>query len=79
MVGIPPKNMKKPINSLTKKQLEQLKSILQCAYEDCEMALCNEWDRSDEGFKALRENLLEAAEILKIKLNVPYFSDKNKD
>ena len=39
------------------------------------MALCDDWDRSDSGFEALRDNLTEAAELLGIELK-EYVSEK---
>lgn len=65
------------MKTLNQKQLERLKTIIQCGYEDCEMALCNDWDKSDEGFEALRDNLLEAARLLEIEI-IPYVPVGNR-
>ena len=61
--------------NLSKQKLNRLKYILQCGHDDCEMALCDDWDRSDSGFEALRDNLTEAAELLGIELK-EYVSEK---
>jgi len=47
--------------------LDKLIEAAQCVHVDCEMALSNDWDRSDDGFKAQMENIAEALEGMGVK------------
>ncbi len=51
--------------NIDKKSMNEKLSSL---YLDCDMALDDTWDRSDDGFRAMQENIEDIAKLLKIEL-----------
>ena len=46
------------------KDLNEVKEILDILHTDCEMALNDDWDRSDDGFIAMQDQLQRITKLL---------------
>lgn len=51
---------------------EDIEALLSDILTDCQMALDNTWDRSDDGFIAIQENIYEIAASYDLKVNGNY-------
>jgi len=51
---------------------EDIEALLSDILTDCQMALDNTWDRSDDGFIAIQENIYEVAASYDLKVNGNY-------
>jgi hypothetical protein len=51
---------------------EDIEALLSAILTDCQMALDNTWDRSDDGFIAIQENIYEVAASYDLKVNGNY-------
>lgn len=49
---------------ITEEQLKRLEGILTGLCTDCDLALLDRWDRSDDGFQTMLDATIEAGEIL---------------
>ena len=51
---------------------EDIEALLSQILTDCQMALDDVWDRSDDGFIAIQENIYEVAASYDLKVNGNY-------
>jgi hypothetical protein len=51
---------------------EDIEALLSQILTDCQMALDDVWDRSDDGFIAIQENIYEVAASYDFKVNGNY-------
>ncbi len=58
------------------KDMSTVNSILNILSTDCDLALSDKWDRSDDGFIAMQDCINEIGELLGLEVEVESFEEE---